>query len=191
MANHFLAIVSSDSSLWSKKFHRRHLKGLDLRSSLHKTKMKDHNNAKHGWFTKCMKAPIRLLTKAKHFYIHSITECSGRFPYLDAAMGCPTGQLSALPRSFSVSSTRSSSVQDYKDLVKAAAAARTSPVSRVEFGVPAKQPAPPARVPRSRSVVIGRIDEDKPCDFGDDLPIRPNIYPRSKSYAARRRSGTL
>ncbi|KAI9089074.1 hypothetical protein K1719_029353 [Acacia pycnantha] len=138
-----------------------------------------------------MKAPIRLLQKAKHFYIHGITECSGRFPYLDTAMGCPTGQLSAaFPRSFSVaSSARSSSAEDYKDLIKSAAS-RTY-ASRVDFEVPANQPRAPVTVPRSRSVVIGRIDEDKPCDFGDDLPVRPNIYPRSKSYAARRGSGVL
>lgn len=148
-------------------------------------KMKEHTNIKHGWFTRCMKVPIRLLNKAKHFYVHGITECSGRFPYLDAAMGCPTGQLTALPRSFSVgSAARSSSAEDYKDLIKAAA-------SRTYDG-PAKQPpAAPARVPRSRSVVIGRIDEDKPSDFGEDLPIRPNIYPRSRSYAARRRAGVV
>ncbi|XP_028764264.1 uncharacterized protein LOC114722398 [Neltuma alba] len=151
--------------------------------------MKEHSDTKQGWFARCMKAPIRLLNKAKHFYIHGITECSGRFPYLDAAMGCPTGQLSTLPRSFSVSSARSSSVEDYKDLIKAAAA--RSSVSRVDFDVPAKQPAPQVRVPRSRSVVIGRIDEDKPCEYGDDLPIRPIVYPRSKSYAARRRSAVV
>ncbi|KHN20358.1 hypothetical protein glysoja_027855 [Glycine soja] len=41
---------------------------------------------------------------------------------------------------------------------------------------------------RSRSVgIFGRIDEEKVCEFGDDgIKVRPNAYPRSKSYAARR-----
>ncbi|KAF7828605.1 Uncharacterized conserved protein UCP031279 [Senna tora] len=155
-------------------------------------KMRNQKNSKESRLSRCMKAPIRFLSKARDFYIHGMTECSGRFAYVDAAMGCPAGQLSALPRSFSLSSsTRSTSADDYKDLVRAASMRRTynngngHPLDFDRLRRP-----PPQTVPRSRSVAIGRIDEDKPCDFGDDVAVKPNVYPRSKSYGVHRRSAS-
>lgn len=134
---------------------------------------------------RCVMAPMRFLSKARDLYIKGMTECSGQFAYMDAAMGCPAGQLSALPRSFSISSSaaRSSSADDYKHLIRAASVRSTN-------GNVVNPGKLPAGVPRSRSVGIGRIDEDKPCDFGDDLHLMPNFYSRSRSYALHRRSAS-
>lgn len=38
-------------------------------------------------------------------------------------------------------------------------------------------------MPRSRSVAIEKIDEDKPCDFGEDVTVKTDVFPRSRSYA--------
>lgn len=152
--------------------------------------MRDQKNSKESRLRRCMKAPMRFLSKVRDFYIQGITECSGRFPYLDAAMGCPPGQLSgALPRSFSVGSARWSSGDDYRDLVRAASTRSRGHYS-VELDLP-KNPPAPARLHRSFSFGIGRIDEDKPCDFGDNVVVKPNLYPRSRSYAVCRRSGGI
>ena len=114
-------------------------------------------------------------------YVLGMTECSGHFTYVDAAMVCPTGQLCALPRSFSVTSARSSaSDDDFKELVRVASLrSQNGNNDRVEHLS--------MKLPRSRSVAIGRIDEDKPCDFvGDDVEVKQRVCPRSRSYAARR-----
>ena len=39
-------------------------------------------------------------------------------------------------------------------------------------------------VPRSQSVGIGRIDEDKCCEFSEDVKVNiDQVYPRSKSHS--------
>lgn len=150
--------------------------------------MRNQKNSKESRLSRCMKAPMRFLSKARDFYIHGMTECSRHFAYVDAAMGCPVGRPSTLPRSFSNGSTRSSSGDDYRDLIRAASV--RSYGNRFESDLLGKPPAP-TRVSRSRSVGIGRIDEDKPCDFGDDVEVKPIIYRRSRSCAVHRRSGVV
>ncbi|KAJ1399638.1 hypothetical protein SESBI_30188 [Sesbania bispinosa] len=127
-----------------------------------------------------MKAPLRFLIKARDMYVQGMIHWSGHLNYVDAAMGCPTGQLATIPRSFSVNSaTRSkASDDDFKELIRAASL--RSYGNRVDLGSEAM------KVPRSRSVGIGRIKEDEPYDFGDDANVKPLICPRSRSYAIRR-----
>ncbi|TKY55599.1 hypothetical protein E2542_SST20017 [Spatholobus suberectus] len=145
------------------------------------TKQKERR--KESKLSRCLKAPLRFLMKARDMYVRGMIECSSQLSYVDAAVGCPAGQLCTIPRSFSVNSARSSaSDDDFKELIRAASL--RSYGNRVEFAEAAM------KMPRSRSVGIGRIDENKPCDFGDDvIKVRPNIYPRSKSYATRRSGG--
>ncbi|KAG5102608.1 hypothetical protein JHK84_047577 [Glycine max] len=148
------------------------------------TKQKERR--KESKLSRYMKAPLRFLKKARDMYVHGMIECSGQLSYVEASMGCPTGQLCTLPRSFSVgSATRSAaSDEDFEELVRAASL--RSYGGRVVFG-DAAAAAVEMKMPRSRSVGIGRIDEDKVCEFGDNgIKVRPNAYPRSKSYAACR-----
>ncbi|TQE14363.1 hypothetical protein C1H46_000282 [Malus baccata] len=153
---------------------------------------------KESRLTKFMKAPLRVLIKARDFYIMSMTECSGRFDY-GTVMGCPAAQVpSALPRSFSTSSTKSSTAdnEDYRELMRAASA--RSVRNKIEFDLARKVQLPrqppvagvPNAIPRSRSVGIRRIDEDKMCEFDEEeeVKIKRAVYPRSRSYAVSRRT---
>ncbi|KAK7263266.1 hypothetical protein RJT34_30853 [Clitoria ternatea] len=135
---------------------------------------------KESKLSRYMKAPLRFLMKARDMYVKGMIKCSGQFAHVDAAMGCPTGQLCTVPRSFSVNSARSSTIDDdFKDLIRAASL--RSYGFPVEFGEKMKK-----KMPRSRSVGIGRIDEDKACDSGDDvMKAIPDVYPRSRSSAFR------
>ncbi|XP_062011017.1 uncharacterized protein LOC133727453 [Rosa rugosa] len=153
-------------------------------------------SSKGSRFSRFMKAPIRVLIKARDFYIKSMTECSTRFDYGGMAMGCPTAQVpSALPRSFSTSSVKSSSSSnndDYRELMRAASARSTFAYNKNMEDLGRKQQinstgANSAMMNRSRSVGIGRIDEDKACEFGEE-DVNKNMYPRSRSSAVARRT---
>ena len=155
---------------------------------------------KESKFTRVMKAPLRALIKARDFYIQSMTQCSGHFDY-GAAMGCPTAQVSTLPRSFSVSSTKSTnSTDDFRELVKVASTRSLG--DKIELDFLKKQQlqqqghrkSPVAVIgsnvlPRSQSVGFDRIDEDKPSEFEENVKvIRTDVYPRSRSYAVHKRT---
>ncbi|KAJ7944543.1 3-isopropylmalate dehydratase large subunit like [Quillaja saponaria] len=150
--------------------------------------------SKESLFIRVMKAPIRVLSKARDVYVQSMTECSGRFEYGAAAMGCPAAHVSStLPTSFSVGSTKSSNDDDYKELIRAASTRSNLGNNEMDLYLVhklqesiAKQS--PATVPRSESVGIGRIDEDNPCDFDEEIKVKNDLFPRSRSYAVHRRS---
>ncbi|CAL8164645.1 unnamed protein product [Prunus armeniaca] len=153
---------------------------------------------KESRLARFLKSPIRILIKARDFYIKSMTECSGTFDYA-TAMGCPTQIPSSLPKSYSTNSTKSSASnnEDYRELLRAAST--RSVRSKIEFDLArkAQQPrqppmaAEPNTVPRSRSVGIGRIDEDKACEFDEEeVKVKRDVYPRSRSYAVSRRTIT-
>ncbi|KAJ9670453.1 hypothetical protein PVL29_026781 [Vitis rotundifolia] len=126
--------------------------------------------------SRCMKAPFKILSCVRDLYVRSMTECAGRVSY-GSVMGCPTAQVSSLPKSFSVSSSKSSGAQDLSELIK------------IELDLLRRQPSSQSPVtgtnvvPRSMSVGIGRIDEDKPCEFGEDIKVNTDAFPRSRSYA--------
>ncbi|WVZ23373.1 hypothetical protein V8G54_001917 [Vigna mungo] len=147
---------------------------------------KQKERTKESKLSHYIKAPLRFLKKARDMYVRGMIHCSAQLSNVDAAMGCPTAQPCTLPRSFSVgSATRSTaSDDDFKELIRAASL-RTYGTA-FDFGEAA---AMKIKMPRSRSVGIGRIDEDKPCEFGDEaikVRPRPNVYPRSKSYSTHR-----
>ncbi|KAM3286091.1 hypothetical protein CQW23_05350 [Capsicum baccatum] len=148
---------------------------------------------KESRIKKCIKAPIRILSKARDCYVHSLMDCSGKIGY-GSVIGVP--QISALPRSFSTNSSVSSSCdEDFRELVRIAS--RKSLVRKVEADLLrqkslAKNAVNVNAVPRSRSAAIGRIDEDKPCDFGDDVKVNTDVFTRSRSCAvASRRTGVF
>ncbi|XP_050365455.1 uncharacterized protein LOC126783979 [Argentina anserina] len=155
-------------------------------------------SSKGSRFIRFMKAPIRVLIKARDFYIKSMAECSTRLDYGGMAMGCPTAQVpSALPRSFSTSSVDSSSSRnndDYRELMRAASARSTLAYSKNMEDLGRKQQIHSTTggnnemMNRSRSVGIGRIDEDKACEFGEDVKVNKNMFPRSRSSAIARRT---
>ncbi|KAK8716594.1 hypothetical protein V6N13_043900 [Hibiscus sabdariffa] len=105
-----------------------------------------------------LKAPIRILIKARDFYIESMAEYSERVSF-GTVMGCPTGQVNGLSRSYSVGSTKSiNRDDDLRELIRAAST--RSLRNKVQLKHHGRQPG--------RQCGIGRIDEDMPCEFEDE-----------------------
>ncbi|XP_022741293.1 uncharacterized protein LOC111292918 [Durio zibethinus] len=151
--------------------------------------------SKESKLSRYLKAPLRFLIKARDFYIKSMTEYSDRIGY-GTVMGCPTGQINTVPRSYSVSSTKSGNGDDdLRELVRAASTRSLS--NKVQLDLHRRQQARLSpttganNMPRSYSVGIGRIDEDKPCDFEEDIKVKTDVFPRSKSYAVTKGKGTF
>jgi hypothetical protein len=143
-------------------------------------------------FVRFITIPFRLLGKTKDLYVRSMTSCAH-------GVGSQNmGSAVALPKSFSVSSSRCGGDDDLSELIRAAST-RTS-VDRIDVDMILKQQAAQSAVmmstgsrglAKSSSVGMGKIDEDRPCDFEEagvgggkaDL-----FYPRSRSYAVTKRS---
>ncbi|GMI86511.1 hypothetical protein like AT4G37700 [Hibiscus trionum] len=130
-----------------------------------------------------VKAPIRILIKARDLYIKSMTEYSERISF-GTVMGCPTGQVHGLSRSYSVGTTKSRNGEDdLRELIRAA-----STRSLRNHG---KQPGRryPATGAANHGVGIGRIDEDKPCEFEDEdrIKVKTGVFPRSRSYGVTKK----
>ncbi|XP_068655311.1 uncharacterized protein [Aristolochia californica] len=143
---------------------------------------KDGKSVSGNKFTRCIKAPIRVLCKARDFYVRSMTNCAGNMNY--------SMYPSTLPKSFSVASSRASDEEDLREVMR-----MVSQRSQRETSGTLSQPSVMGAqgLPKSFSVGIGRIDEDKPCYFQEDFKMNTDIlYPRSRSYAVtKRRTGML
>ncbi|THG18795.1 uncharacterized protein LOC114263275 [Camellia sinensis] len=145
--------------------------------------------SKESKLSRVLKSPFRVLTKARDFYIQSMSQCAGNFEYA-GAMGCPTGQISTLPKSFSVSSTNSSNSEDLRDLVRIASTRSLN--NKVQAELLRRQQSMKTGavkvVPRSHSAGgIGRIDEEEACEFDQDVKVNVGAYPRSKSHAVTKK----
>ncbi|KAJ6420297.1 hypothetical protein OIU84_030251 [Salix udensis] len=121
-------------------------------------------SSKESKLKKILKMPLKILTSARDFYMKGLTEYSDQV----CVMSCPAGNLNNMPRSHSVSSTRSNRFDDdYRELLRAASTR--------------------SNMSRSRTVAIGRIDEETACDFDEDEDVKAktdrHVYPRSRSYA--------
>ncbi|BAT77928.1 uncharacterized protein LOC124829752 [Vigna umbellata] len=137
--------------------------------------------------------PFRVLGKARDAYVRSITQCGHNMNYsnpVDAA-----GRFEALPRSYSVATSRSDN-EDFAELLRAASARTLG--NRIDVDLVLKQQAqsrPPISsngLPKSTSVGMGRIDEDTPYDLSEgDVGTLPKAYPRSRSYAVGKTSAVL
>ncbi|MCE3215739.1 hypothetical protein HAX54_003313 [Datura stramonium] len=137
---------------------------------------------KESRIKKCIKAPIKILSKVRDCYVRCLTNCSARIGYGSALGSCPAfTQISSLPRSFSVNSSASSGDEDLRELMRIAST--RNHVNKVELEIRNAKNGMKNVVPRTRSVAIGRIDEDEPCDFGEDVKVNTDVYPRSRSDA--------
>lgn len=123
-----------------------------------------------SWF---WRAPRRALGRARDLYVRSLTGCAGHLP-ADAAFGYPSFAAAPLPRADSFASSRRSGVyddDDLRELIRAASQRRAAEAAAA---------AEPVTVPRSQSVAMARIDEDRPCEFAG----AGVVFPRSRSCAA-------
>ncbi|KAL1540873.1 hypothetical protein AAHA92_25163 [Salvia divinorum] len=147
--------------------------------------MRDRKESK---FIRYMKGPAKILARARDFYIRSMTTCAGH-----AAVGVPNLHFQSLPRSFSDNSSYSdysARDDDFRELTRVAStrAKAKAELLRSTSSSPIGAGRVPA-IPRSRTVTIGRIDEDKPCEFGGNGDSHGHSGPtlrQSKSYAASR-----
>lgn len=153
-------------------------------------KKKDGAKRAAGRLGKCLKAPFRLLSKAADFYVRSITNCSGR-----VKCGPSLVQLHGLPKSYSSSSSKSTILytdEDLRELIRAASRRSLRDSGKIQLEIPPDQYgyySSSSKIARSFTSGIGRIDEDKPCEFGEDVRVDGNInalYPRSRSHAVPR-----
>ncbi|XP_042005627.1 uncharacterized protein LOC121754311 [Salvia splendens] len=128
---------------------------------------------KQNQFVRIITTPYRALCKARDFYVRNMLDCanSNAIGLQSSGQGGP-----ALPRSFSTSSSASRDDDaDYRELVRAASA-RTIGVNNLDAYIKQERkakPGPPrALPPRSASVAMGRIDEERPSGFfGEDIKI--------------------
>ncbi|XP_062163499.1 uncharacterized protein LOC133870402 [Alnus glutinosa] len=154
--------------------------------------IKGHHQNK---FVRFITIPFRILGKTRDFYVRSMTSCAQGVGYSQSM-----GSAATLPKSFSVSSSRGGDDEDFRELMRAASA-RTS-VDRLDMDMILKQQAATQSaammmagskgLPKCSSVGMGKIDEDRPCDFEEAVGaggVKADLfYPRSRSYAVTKRS---
>ncbi|KAK7321629.1 hypothetical protein VNO77_32457 [Canavalia gladiata] len=136
-----------------------------------------------------MCSPIRALVKARDMYVRSITNCGQHMSYgnpVDAA-----GRFSALSRSQSAATSRSEDSDDFSELMRIASARTLA--NRIDMDLVLKQQqqqqqANSKGLPKSSSVGMARIDEEKPYDSEGGVAFVSDNYPRSKSYAVGKRN---
>ncbi|KAH0695341.1 hypothetical protein KY285_022438 [Solanum tuberosum] len=145
------------------------------------------NKGSHGQnrFIRILALPWKALIKARDCYVGTMTNYAVVNPR-------------SLPKSYSVtSSTRSDNSEDFRELVRAASARSMGEnfelnlLIQQQIRQQLQQQMPSRRsVPRSVSVGMGRIDEDKPFVLGgqeEDVSImlmkNDLKYPRSRSHA--------
>ncbi|CAL4902306.1 unnamed protein product [Urochloa decumbens] len=126
-------------------------------------------------------APVRALSRACDTYVRRMSACAGRMPTHAAAYGSRGGFApgSMQAATFNSRSRRGGGDDDVGELVRAMSQRQASRREGVEaVSVPV----------RSRSVAVGRIDEDAPCEFGADDVVRvgagrPPAVRRARSVA--------
>lgn len=169
-------------------------------------------------FLRIISIPLRALGKARDLYVRSMTNYADRGScYGGKVMGLPPSNYGAnLPRSFSATSSRSNDSEDFRELLRAASTRTLAETTKADLSLyiqqemmlRRKQPSRGAAAaavfggggmqkmmpPRSCSVGMSRIDEEKPCsafeeeeeeeeDYNQNKKQKKSVYPRSRSYA--------
>ncbi|GKV26514.1 hypothetical protein SLEP1_g35802 [Rubroshorea leprosula] len=130
---------------------------------------------------KIILAPIKVLSKARDFYVKGMDDWASRLGN-GGVMGGPGVHVSQLPKSFSFKSSRSSdSEEELAELLRSASKRAMECKERQEKNVRERAGMQGMRSYSVGIGKIGRIDEDKPCSFEEDV-----VYPRSRSCAVGR-----
>lgn len=135
--------------------------------------------------------PIRALNKVKNFYVKNMESCAGRLSHGNGLVSGSSAPVS-LSDSFSVNSSMARNDEELRRLLRTMS---NNGGSDTHSQLPAARKATTVGYGggmgmRSYSVglgKIGRIDEEKPCDFEEDeASLRGDMYIRSASYAVGR-----
>ncbi|KAL9417673.1 hypothetical protein AB3S75_040625 [Citrus x aurantiifolia] len=131
-------------------------------------------------FMQIMSSPVLLLRNARDSYINSFNGCAN-----DVGRGgvvvCPVPHVSHVPKNFSYGSSKSRDDEKLREMLRQATCKRI--IGR-EVGLNLQRQTEVIEATTMRKSYsvgvgkIGRIDEDKPCSFEENLS-----YPRSKSHA--------
>ncbi|XP_047953516.1 uncharacterized protein LOC125199581 [Salvia hispanica] len=145
-------------------------------------------------FMKFITVPVRALSRARDFYVRSLSDYADKMNYGNNAMAIPvTAQVTSLPRSFTVTSGRH---EAEPELVRAASARSVGERAEVESFIKQQMgagagagpgPGPKGMPPRSGSVAMGRIDEDREAVYFGDNNVSSTMFPRSRSHAVSSR----
>lgn len=130
-------------------------------------------------------APIKLLSKARDFYVNRIQDCNGRIGNCDGAIVCPTAHVVHLSRNLSVNSSNPIHDEELRELLRAASRKNM----QLNLYGQAEKTKQRGGMGRSYSVGVGklgRIDEEEACAFEEDCSKAAVLYPRSRSYAVTR-----
>lgn len=119
---------------------------------------------------------IKILRKAGDLYVKGMEYCSNQVSS-SGSVGCSSAPAMRLPKSFSVNSFPACDDEEFRQLLRVASIkeARKTDLQRT-------------MIARSYSVSvgkIGRIDEDEPCAFQEDVLKLDLLFPRSTSHAVR------
>ncbi|KAM7474768.1 hypothetical protein LguiB_022011 [Lonicera macranthoides] len=148
-------------------------------------------------FMRIVTLPIRVLGKARDFYMKTMFDCAGRIGEGSVVVGCSAPpQVSHLPRNFSGSSLKEGrDMEDLRELIRVMSMRNNnsnginvmteiSGKREVEWrkqaveggvgGVGRCYSVGVARVGR-----IGRIDEELPCDF-EEVDVKKDVFPLRK-----------
>ncbi|KAL6620521.1 hypothetical protein ACP70R_035660 [Stipagrostis hirtigluma subsp. patula] len=119
-------------------------------------------------------APVRALSRACDTYVRRMSACAGRMPtaHYGGRGGFAPGSMQAA--TFTSRSRRGrggdgDGDDDVNELVRAMSQRQASSGRGARGGEDVAAAAVPVR---SRSVAVGRIDEDAPCEFGADDEVR-------------------
>ncbi|KAL6610490.1 hypothetical protein ACP70R_040459 [Stipagrostis hirtigluma subsp. patula] len=117
-------------------------------------------------------APVRALSRACDSYVRRMSACAGRMPtaHYGGRGGFAPGSMQAA--TFTSRSRRGGGGgdgdEDVNELVRAMSHRQASTGRGARGGEDVAAAVPV----RSRSVAVGRIDEDAPCEFGADDDVR-------------------
>lgn len=139
----------------------------------------------------------------------SLEDCAGKVGHGGGGVsGYTASQVPHVPRSFSVNSSNSSNDQDVRQLLRTSTSNRNKIIEKDNKNKSAsnsdmrRRPIaqPIVRQPNntmnglgvrccSVGFTMGRIDEETACSFREDeVNVKTDLYPRSRSYAAKRRA---
>ncbi|XWS21304.1 hypothetical protein CRYUN_Cryun30bG0044200 [Craigia yunnanensis] len=141
----------------------------------------------HNKFLRFITVPFRALGRARDLYVRSLTSCASRVSYGHSS-GDYTGQYSGLPRSFSASSATSDDNEDLRELIRAASVRNLGNRNEIEMFLrqQLRLQLGSKGLPKSCSVGMGRIDEDKPCEFEENDAVvvdkRQDFFYNESSY---------
>ncbi|XP_059638419.1 uncharacterized protein LOC132280420 [Cornus florida] len=133
-------------------------------------------------------APTRFLSKARDFYVESMVSLDGKVGYGNV-VGCSAPQMPNLPNSLL---RKRNDDDDIRELFRTVSMSKVELDSHRQPG--RRQPVVgPNGIGRSYSVGLGKIgtiDEDKPCDFGEEEFIMKSdfMFARSRSYAVTKKN---